>query len=197
VFTIEEEEGEIIRYRRTKITFNPLHSESVSSWISPEIDTINLLDFTSRNKYLFNSLKERGYRSYFIDLFASNELEKVPFKDPEYDNNLLKRKTNVVSGDETTYHYHLNGGSLVFQRILTKDPSFWLELLRACNETNLLKISELHIAGDSTKDRMKYVTESIRKGHYESPVLDAIGFYTLNGIRHHGPLRKKRDVLKY
>ena len=190
VFTIEEEESEIIKYKRTKITFQPTFATDKSSWISPDIDTLNILDFCSVDRFLFNTLLERGYDSRLIRIFAQNELENSPFKDPEYDTILIKRKTSIKSDNTVTYHYHLNGGSEYFQRILYTDGPFWLELLRACKETNLLEVSQVHIAADCSVDLMKYVSNSIRKGHYECKGLNPTGFYTYRGKKEAGSLGK-------
>lgn len=196
LFTIEQEEGELIRYKKTKIIFNTYNSNESSSWVSPEIDSINLIDFSSSDKYLFNSLRELGYDSYLINLFAKNELDKAPFKDPLYNNILLKRTTSKTSDDSIQYHYHLNGGSLYFQRILECDPKFWLELVRACKETNLIKISELHIAADSNKDLMKQISHSIRNGHYECNGLNPKAYYVYNGKKYFASVGKYSSQYK-
>lgn len=175
-FVVEEEQGEIIRYKRTKITFNPLHGNTSTSWVKPEIDSLNLINFCTEEEFLFTKLKRLNYDSYFISLFAENELNSVPFKDPEYDEVLITRVTAKTKENETCYYIHLNGGSLYFHRILEKDPLFWLELLRACRETNLIRVSQLHLAADCNINLMKYVTNSIKKGHYESPGLQPTAY---------------------
>lgn len=132
-FVLEETVGEIIRFKKTKITFNPLHSSISSSWTTPEVDTVDLV-FTMHSEYadLFSSLKEKGYSSPLIDLFAWNEKYKIPFKDPEFNDILItkttgKRKDTNSSREEEKkmFYYHLEGGSLIFHRILEKDPAFW------------------------------------------------------------------------
>lgn len=193
-FTIEQEEGEIFRYKKTRISFRPQHSSIASTWITPEIDSVNFLGLTSSTKYLFNCLKERGYSSFYIDRFAECEKHEVALKGEGLQNILLQRITTkkVVNGQILyEYQYHLNGGNLYFHHILEKDPNFWLELVRASEETELLQFSQLHLAADCEDNLMENVTQSIKFGHYESNGLNPRAYFVLDGVK------KERAVGKY
>lgn len=192
-FTIEQEEGEVFRYKKTRITFRPQHSVTSSTWITPEIDTVNFLELTSPEKRLFSSLIERGYTSYYISKFAYYEECDHPLRDDNLKNILLKRArvTRKINGKEQpSYQYQLNGGNLYFHRILEKDPNFWLELVRASQETDLLQFSEIHLAADCNDDLMRNVTQAIKFGHYESSNLSPRAYYILDGIKVEGPVGK-------
>lgn len=183
-FTIEQEEGEIFRYKKTRISFRPPHGSTESTWITPEIDTIDFLELTSSTKHLFLSLKERGYSSFYIDRFAECEKHDIALKEEELKNILLKRLkvTKLIDGEpHCVYQYHLNGGNLYFHHLLEKDPNFWLELIRASEGTDLVKFSALHLAADCNDNLMENVTEAMRFGHYKSGGLKPRAYYVLNG----------------
>jgi hypothetical protein len=120
-FSIEEESGSVIPYTRTKISFSPLHSPSTWSWFAPEVDSVDLLCLAPNEKYLFSRLKEYGYNSFLINYFSELELKSSEFKDPEYEEILIKREAHIFGKEEEAvvhYKFHLDGGILLFQRIV-------------------------------------------------------------------------------
>ena len=137
-----------------------------------------------------NAFLKSGFNSKFIQLFSQNKHSHESFKDPIFNDVLLKRATAKKDADQKYYYFKLNGGSPHFHRILEEDPEFWLEILRACRETTLVRISEIHVAADCSRDLMKIITESIKKGHYESNGLNPYGFYRIENQRTEGPLEK-------
>lgn len=145
-FVIEEEEGEIIRYKKTRISFNSLHSTKTFSWLGADIDSLNFINFSSQETNLFCLLQKHGYKSYLIDLFAEAEKKNGSFKDPEFENILVKKSTVIPTNRSKTqsnvYHYHLNGCSLCFHRILELDVLFWPTMIKACNETEFVSLSD-------------------------------------------------------
>ena len=169
-FTIEKEEGTYVKFSKTRITFNSLHSSTQWSWVAPEIDKVEVKAFESTHKYLFTTLKAHGYTSLLIELYASLEHTTSRFPDPGYnEDTLVKRISSAAKkndGREFVYKFHLNGGSLYFHRILEVDPQFWLELLKASREAKLLFFTELHLAADCDQNLMRYVSEAVVKGHY-------------------------------
>lgn len=199
IYRIEEEEGTFIKYRKTRIIFDSFNSPIPWSWTTPEVDTINCIDLQSSKKELFTSLREAGYSTPLINYFSDCEKTGSFLKDPEYNDILLKRykgKASVNSEIKDFYHYHLEGGNLVFHRILEKDPNFWSTIVRACRETNLVKISELHLALDCSNDLMPFVSTGIQKGHYESSGLRLHAYYTLAGIKNNKSVGKRSENFK-
>lgn len=193
-FTVEEESGTVIKYTKTRITFNSLHSSNPSSWLAPDVDTINLLYLESNEKYLFSNLKLRGYNSPLISLFSELELKTSLLKDPEYDDVLITREARIPKKDEEEpirYVFHLEGGSLIFHRIKELDPLFWLTILRATQETSIVKISELHLSADYNQDLMKFVSDALKRGHYETHGLRPYAFYWLNNVKREGSIGKR------
>lgn len=198
-FTIEKEEGTYVKFSKTRISFNSLHSNTQWSWVTPEIDKIEVKAFESEHKYLFTTLKSYGYTSLLIELYASLESTTSRFPDPHYDNILFKRVASVSKkGDEKRilYKFHLNAGSLYFHRILELDPQFWIQLLKASKEQKLLFITELHLASDCDQNLMKYVNDAIAKGHYETNGLRPFGFYWLQGEKKYGALGKRSRTFR-
>lgn len=114
-FEVEQVEGEIIRFRKTRISFNSLHSMNRTSWVSPDIDSINFIDFITTDDGLFTNLVSLGYNSVLLHLFSENERMGESFKDPEFDNYLLKRATSKIDDGTFQYYYHL---SIIFQVVL-------------------------------------------------------------------------------
>lgn len=196
-FAIEEENFTYLNYKRTKVSYTPSSSEKRWSWCLPEVDTLNFLDFRTPEKLLFSSLKSKGYSSPLIDYFAECEENDLPLKDPEYNDLLIQRflsTANDWGNDRKVYKYRLGGGNLIFHRILKKDPEFWQVIIKACRDSFLLRIDELHLAIDSNHDYMELVSECIKKGHYETRGLKVNGFYTLGGQKRQGALGKRSKV---
>lgn len=190
---------EHLSQRETQVKYKPTNVKTTSSWATPEIDTINLLDLCSSNKFLFTTFKESGYDSPLISHFSSCEQFKRPFRDPEYTDILISRHVTSPTTylDTTTqYHFHLNGGKHFFHRILEIDPVFWSEILRACRETNFVQIRELHLAADSDKKLMPYVSKNIQKGHYETSGLKGFGYYSLAGEKKRTTVGKRSVYFK-
>lgn len=56
IFTVKEEFGEVIKYKKTKIKYQSLHSTTEQNWNSPDIDIINLVELVTDAKCLFGRL---------------------------------------------------------------------------------------------------------------------------------------------
>lgn len=194
-FVIEEESSEALGLKRLRIVFSPSNASGKWIWFCPEIDTIDFV-FGGKGKPLFQTLQSFGYNSWLIDFFAKREGLKIsnPYADPHYlSESLLKLKTRVEKEGKKTWFYHLDGGSLRFQRILDLDPGFWPEMMRACRDSSFLRIHKLHLCMDSSVDLMAYVTESMKQGHYESNCLCPFGYFVLDGLSRKGEPVGKRS----
>ena len=190
---------EHLSQRETQVKYKPTNVKTTSSWATPEIDTINLLDLCSSNKFLFTTFKESGYDSPLISHFSSCEQFKRPFRDPEYTDILISRHVTSPTTylDTTTqYHFHLNGGKAFFHRILDIDPVFWSQILQACRKTDFVRIRELHLAADTEQELMPYVSKNIQKGHYETSGLKCFGYYYLAGEKKRTTVGKRSSYFK-
>lgn len=198
-YTVEEVEGTYIKFKKTRITFQSIHSKESLSWVTPEVDSINFIDMKSASKTLFTDLLNLGYNSFFIREFAECEKHNTPFKDPEFNDVLIARhtgKSKLQEGDPICYYYHLNGGNAIFHRILEKDPGFWKELLRASKQTNLVMFSEVHLAADCSTDLMPYISTSVQQGHIETNGLHLNAYYRHNGVHKNGRVGKRSKTFK-
>lgn len=190
-FTIEEESSTIIKYKKTKITYYSGYSDQPSTWLAPEVDSINIISISSNEKYLFSALKRAGFSSYLVDYFAIVEQTSSLLKDPVYEaEGLIKREVSV-SEEAHEYSFHLNGGNSTFHRIHELDSKFWRNILEASKKSDLLSISAIHLAADCNRDLMQNVSASLQQGHYECKGLRPYGFYWLDNDKKSGRMGKR------
>lgn len=117
---------------------------------------------------MFTKLKLNGYNSPFITYFSEVEQRTSSFSDPEYNKSLLKREASVYGkGDDkgVIYSFQLE---VMFRRIRELNPHLWLIIIQANRATSLVKISEINLPADCNQDFMKFVTNALQRGHYES-----------------------------
>lgn len=198
-FLIEEKTSTFFNRKETKITFNTIDSCNEWSWVAPELDSINILDLRSEEKYLFSTLLKHNYSSPLIRYFAEQESHTSQFKDPRFPDVLIKRITSKIktgNKSEIIYRYHMSGGSLIFHRILHLDRDFWRVMLKAELDLSIFNFEELHLCADCSEDLMKYVGHSLLHGHYEAGGNKVYGFYRLNGIQQKGFIGKRSSFYR-